>query len=232
MQFLPNQGFLKLEIWKGLTRNVGNEPLKYHKAPTDFPIDFSQQLNVGYRLNRESIIPISISNSINKNIWEHFFQERSSSNPSIWDTNLSMLVYDIEVFAWIRQRQDPQELSAQAGCQDSYFPAPTTTELGHGGFIEPPLCSSCHRLGCNIPFQTVKQHFGDCNRSFRIQASLIRPAAPSVIGSYEFIFLLCRKCTTLTQEYGSTFAPPDKYINLVKGAVCIHLFQLWAVSAD
>lgn len=86
-----------------------------------------------------------------------------------------------------------------------------------------PLCSSCHSPGCNVLFQTVNQHFGDCNRSFRIQASLIRPAATSVIGSYEFIFLLCIKCMTLIQEYGSTFAPPDKYLNLVKGAG-MHIF--------
>lgn len=125
----------------------------------------------------------------------------------MWDINLSILVYDTEVFALTRQRQEPQELSEESWCQDSYFPAPTTTERGCGWLKQSP-CSSCYRPDCNILIQTINQHFSDCDRSFRTQASLIRPAATSIIGSYEFTLLLHLKCMILTQEYGSTFAPP------------------------
>lgn len=43
-----------------------------------------------------------------------------------------MLVDDTEVFALIRQRQEPQQLGAQGGHQDSYFPAHTTLSLAMG----------------------------------------------------------------------------------------------------
>lgn len=100
-------------------------------------------------------------------------------------------------------------------------PSCSVHELGVREVISAPAATVGNPHSSCAPqaglFQTIKPHF-DCNSSFRIQASLIRPAATSVIDSYETMFLLCIKCETLIQARRNISAPPDKYLTPFKGA--------------